>query len=254
MPDSPINLLSVGALVERGMSASFTPGGITKISFPSDHSNVPGFSFSATVHNRLSFLKLDFMLPSLPVSPAALPALTFPRLKLDSTLWHHHFGHIGMDATKAALTKDYVKGVVLEGSFLCDHCIACIIGKSPQRPYSHNGHCATKIGELLHMDLCGPYPIKAPGGELYFYSILDDCSNFGFTVGLRKKSDCYSNYLTTESFIECSNGVLVTSIRVDGALELTAGPMGTHLASKGIIIQKTAPHAHSQNGKSEWYI
>ena len=64
-PTSPINLLSIGALVECGMSAIFTPGSLTKVSFPSDHPNVPGFSFSATVHNWLSFLKLEFVLPML---------------------------------------------------------------------------------------------------------------------------------------------------------------------------------------------
>ena len=56
-PSAPINLFSVGALVERGMSALFSPGGITKISFPDDHPSVPGFSLAATVVNRLSFLK-----------------------------------------------------------------------------------------------------------------------------------------------------------------------------------------------------
>lgn len=84
----------------------------------------------------------------------ALPALTFPRVKLDPMIWHRRFGHhVGMDATKAVFTKDYVKGTVLEGPFLHDHCVTCIIWKSPQHPYSHNDHCATKIGELLHMDL-----------------------------------------------------------------------------------------------------
>ena len=104
------------------------------------------------------------------------------------------------------------------------------------------------------MDICGPYPIKAPSSELYFFSILNDHSNYGFTVGLCKKNNSFSFYLTTESFIKHSNGVLITSIRVNGALELTAGPMGDHLALKGIVVQKTAPHAHSQNGKSERYI
>ena len=233
--DAPIHLLSVGALVECGMLALFTPGGLTTISFPSDHPTLPTFSFSASVHNRLSFLNLEFVSPT--ISPAALPALSFPRLKLDLTLWHCRFGHIGMDATKAALTKDYVKGVVFEGSFLHDHCIACIVGKSPQHPYSHNGHHATKIRELLHMDLCGPYLVKAPGGKLYFYNILDDCSNFGFTVGLQKKSDSFSFYLTTESFIERSNGILVTSIHVDGALEFTAGLINT-----SVIVCRLRPY------------
>ena len=62
-PDAPINLLSVGSLVKRGMSALFTPGRLTMVSLPSDHLTLPAFSFSATVHNRLSFLKLDFIPP-----------------------------------------------------------------------------------------------------------------------------------------------------------------------------------------------
>lgn len=105
-PDAPINLLSVGALVERGMSCLFSPGGITKVFYPRDHAKLPGLAFSATVTNRLSFLRLDFVSPVLSSPPSAFPALvessSFPRLKVDSMLWHRHFGHIGMEATRAA--------------------------------------------------------------------------------------------------------------------------------------------------------
>lgn len=43
-------------------------------------------------------------------------------------------------------------------------------------------------------------------------------------------------------------------IRCGGELELTSGDMGKHLAAKGIVVQKTVPYAHEQNGKSERYI
>jgi hypothetical protein len=267
-PAAPINLLSVGALVERGMSCLFSPGGITKIFYPPDHHKLPNFTFSAAVTNRLSFLKLDFIPP---VVPTAFPAHTtvsrpilapsspslessFPRIKLDSMLWHRRFGHIGMDATRAALTKDYVTGVRLDGSFLRDHCISCIVGKGPQKPYPYHGNRATEIGELLHMDLCGPFPVQGPRGEKYFFNILDDKSNWGFTYGLRLKSDAFSHYRTAEAFLERSNAVLVLNVRCGGELELTAGKMGDHFASKGIVVQRTVPYAHQQNGKSERYI
>jgi Pol polyprotein, beta-barrel domain/GAG-pre-integrase domain len=266
-PKAPINLLSVGALVERGMSCLFSPGGITAVSFPSDHPKFPNFVLSAAVKNRLSFLDLKFVPPPA-VLPTALPALapvppslvvspppcSFPRVRLDSMLWHRRFGHIGMDATRAALLKDYVKGVNLEGSFVRDHCIPCLVGKSPQLPYAQNGNRATKIGELLHMDLCGPFPVQGPHGEKYFYNILDDKSNWGFTFGLRLKSDAFPHYLKTEAFLERSTGLAVLTIRCGGELELTAGPMGAHLSSKGIVVQRTVPYAHQQNGKSERYI
>jgi hypothetical protein len=207
-PAAPINLLSVGALVERGMSCLFLLGGIKKIFFPEDHALLPGLAFHATVANRLSFLSLDFTRHDSPTPASAFPAysqavssalsgsssseLSFPRLKLDSMLWHRCFGHLGMEATRAALMKNYVTGVRLEGPFLADHCIACIIGKSPQRSYSTNGRRAMTVGELPHMDLCGPYPVQGPCGEHYFYNILDDKSNFGFTFGLRHKRHFFS--------------------------------------------------------------
>ena len=172
-PSAPINLL-------------FSPGDITKVFFPRDHPTLPSFVFQATVSNRLSFLKLEFVRPTAlavvpPIVSMVSSAYSFPRLKLDFMLWHRRFGHIGMDATKAALTKEYVTGVHCEGSMIQEHCVTCIVGKSPRRSYSHNGHRALKVGDLLHMDLCGPYPTQAPRGERYFYNILDDKSNFGFT-------------------------------------------------------------------------
>ena len=36
-PTAPINLLSVGVLVERGMTCLFSPGGITKVFYPDHH-------------------------------------------------------------------------------------------------------------------------------------------------------------------------------------------------------------------------
>ena len=67
-----------------------------------------------------------------------------------------------MDATQSALTKDYVTSVQLDGSFVRNHCISCIIGKSLQKSYPSWGNRAAVIGELLHMDLCGPFPVQAP--------------------------------------------------------------------------------------------
>jgi hypothetical protein len=212
------------------------------------------------VINRLSFLKLSFLPPDLPLVPTAMPAAvsipayTFPRLKLDSVLWHRLFGHIGLEATKAALTKNCITGVRLDGAFITDHCIPCLVGKSPQHSYSLTGHCASKVGELLHMDLCGPFPVQAPRGEKYFFNILDDKSNWGFTYGLRLRSDTFDCYLKTEAFLERSTSAVVLTVRSGGELELTAGKMGAHLASKGIVSQRTVAYAHQQNGKSERYI
>ena len=104
------------------------------------------------------------------------------------------------------------------------------------------------------MDLCGPFPVQVPHGEKYFFNILDDKSNWGFTFGLCLKSDAFSHYKATEAFLERSKDVVVKTIHCGGELELTAGKMGEHFVFKGIVVQRTVPYAHQQNGKSECYI
>ena len=156
-PDVPINLISVSALNENGVTVTFRPDAPTTLSYPLSNPKLPGFSFTATVVRRLSFLFLDFLVPD--ASPLAFPAISFPKPVNLSTLWHRRFGHLSMDATKEAFTKDYATGIQFTGPFAHEHCIACIVGKSPQHSYSHNGCRASGIGELLHMDMCGPYPV-----------------------------------------------------------------------------------------------
>ena len=110
------------------------------------------------------------------------------------------------------------------------------MGKSPQKSYPYHGNRALLVGDLLHMDLCGPFPVQAPRGEKYFFNILDDRSNWGFTFGLRLKSDAFSHYRAKEAFLERSQNVVVKTIHCGGELELTAGQMGAHFTSRGIVV------------------
>jgi len=159
-----------------------------------------------------------------------------------------------MDVVKTLLLKDMVTGVECSGPFDQTHCVACLIGKGPQQPYAHNGNCALGIGDLLHMDICGPYLVATSSGMKYFYIILDGCASFGFTTLLRLCSGAFAFYTSTEAYVECTAGHPVHTVCLDGTLELIMGAMGQHFCSKGISVQTTAPYAHSQNGKAEWYV
>ena len=268
-PDVPIHLLSVGVLQHAQVAIRFEPASgldppYTEVVFPQTHPVLPGFKLRAILIRQLSFLACDFVSPAFPLSasPGALacPALdpqlapTFPRADLSPALWHRHLSHLGMDAVRALLTKAMVTGAECSGSFDRVHCVACLIGKAPQQPYAHNGNRALGIGDLLHMDICGPYPVATLSGMKYFYVILDDCANFGFTTLLRLRSGAFNFYTSTEAYLERTTGRPVRTVRLDGALEFTAGVMGKHFASKGISVQVTAPYAHSQNGKAERYV
>ena len=265
-PDVPINLLSVGNLQHRHIAVRFEPGlpgGVpfTDLVFPHDHPTLPGFSLRASVYRQLSFLNCDFVRPTL-----AFPALSsssslsppeasvFPRITLTPALWHRRLGHLGSDAVRSLLNSDSASGLDYSGPFTALRCVPCIIGKAPQHPYSHNGNRAAAVGDLLHMDICGPFPVATPSGRLYFFSILDDTSNIGFTALLRSRVDAFPFYKNTEAYLERVTSRQVKAARMDGTRELSTGDMGKYLRSRGIEVQVTAPYAHSQNGKAERYI
>jgi hypothetical protein len=125
-------------------------------------------------------------------------------------------------------------------------------------PFANAGHRATTVGELLHIDVCGPFPTLTPQKHSSFISILDDSSNFGFVGLLPKRSDAFQFYTNTEANLELVSGSRVVTVWVDGAPELSEGTMGTHLRGRGIFVQVTAPYAHEsahqQNGKAERFI
>ena len=265
-PDVPINLFSVGVFQEGGFRVLFEPGDgaansspYTDIIFPGNHSVLPDHRLRARFINRLSFLSCTFRKDILKVTamPAVVPsplATRFPKAVLTPSLWHRRLGHPGHDVTKLVLTKNYVTGADYSGPFDRDRCVSCLIGKSPQRPFSNNGNRATRISELLHIDICGPFPTATPNGKKYFINVLDDCSNVGFTSLLAARLDAFPAYLEVEAHLELVSGHKVLTVRLDNAPELVAGDMGNHFKKKGIIVQAVAPYAHAQNGKAERYI
>jgi len=76
-PDVPINLLSVGAIMERDFKVYFEKEG-TFVHTPTTSSSGTHLIFMATVINHLLFLHCDFVLPSdmpPPILPLVPPAI-----------------------------------------------------------------------------------------------------------------------------------------------------------------------------------
>jgi len=251
-PSAPINLLSVGEMQEQCMCVHFDED-ITTIHFPSDHPILAGLNVQATIISHLSFLQCHFLAPTAPVmdgTEVAFPTFQIP--EKTPVLWHRRLCHLGMDATRAILTKNYAMGVEWSGPLdHSDRCVSCLIGKHPQIPYSNNCHHASAICQLLHMDSCGPFPVLTPHKKSSFWAILDDKSNYGHVELLSAKSDVYDAYRKVEALWEAKSGNRVVAIRMDGAKEFSHGCLAEHLTSRGVVMQVMAPYAHSQNGKAE---
>lgn len=82
-------------------------------------------------------------------------------------LWHARLGHAGGDIAKfLPLT---VNGVQISSNATQTRCESCIMAKHPRQPYPSSTSLPTRgFLELIHTDLCGPFPVPTLHGKRYF--------------------------------------------------------------------------------------
>ncbi|GJY43859.1 ribonuclease H-like domain-containing protein [Tanacetum coccineum] len=101
------------------------------------------------------------------------------------TLWHQRLGHPAnqvLDVLKSTLN--------LDSHSIYDHlCDTCNKAKQTREPFPLSNHKKTKIGELVHHDVWGPYKITSRDGFRYFLTIVDDFSRAVWVYMLKGKYD-----------------------------------------------------------------
>ena len=78
-------------------------------------------------------------------------------------------------------------------------CEGCILGKMPQHTFPSQQTTSSRPLQLVHSDLCGPFPTKSISGSVYFISFIDDYSKFIVITFLKAKNQALSafkNYLS----------------------------------------------------------
>jgi hypothetical protein len=97
----------------------------------------------------------------------------------DLKLWHRRYTHLGMEALRRLPDavqglSSQAKGVSLRGA--CD-CEACIKGKHAGSHFHPVTKRATERLELVHADICGPFP-ESLGKGRYMLLFIDDATRY----------------------------------------------------------------------------
>ena len=74
-------------------------------------------------------------------------------------------------------------------------CIECIKGKQTNMRKKDTNRCSDVL-ELIHMDICGPFPTPW-NGQQYFITFIDDYSRYGYLYLIHEKSqslDVFKNF------------------------------------------------------------
>ncbi|RVW15878.1 Copia protein [Vitis vinifera] len=141
-----------------------------------------------------------------------------------------------------------------------DICVECIKGKQTKTK-KLGANRATDVLELIHTDICGPYPTASWNGQQYFITFIDDYSRYGYLFLIHEKSQSLDVFKTFKAEVELQLNKRIKSVRsdrggeyygrYDGSGEQHPGPFAKYLEECGIVPQYTMPGSPSMNGVAE---
>jgi transposase InsO family protein len=242
------NLISISVLDKSGYSCSF---GNNKVSLSYD-SNVVGYGF---LNDNLYMLDIEC-----PYNNIMQIESHGTKRKLNNnsaTLWHKRLGHISKQRIQRLMSEG-----ILESLDLSDFqvCIDCIKGKQTNKR-NFDADRAKDVLELIHTDICGPFPTDSWNGQKYFITFIDDYSRYGYLYLIHEKSQSIDMFKSFKAEVELKLGKKIKAVksdrggeyygRYDGSGEQRPGPFALFLNECGIVPQYTMPGKPNMNGVAE---
>src|ERR1700738_456261 len=77
----------------------------------------------------------------------------------------------------------YKKTIVRTENF----CVSCLEGKMDRKYNKQSSTRASKKLDLIHSDLCGPFPTNSVSGSRYFIIFVDDATRMTWVYCLKSK-------------------------------------------------------------------
>lgn len=177
------NLLSVGSLTDQQKTIVFRLRGC----FVIDNATLSIEAFAYRENQRgLYRLQTD--------SPTLEPEAHSLRLRPQAVLWHRRLGHFHARGMRRMILSGAVEGLP-QFQIPTHTCNGCQFGKHartkvPKETIFH----ASKILELIHSDVCGPFKTCSTGGARYFTTFIDDFSKNTWIYFIAQKSQVLEKF------------------------------------------------------------
>jgi hypothetical protein len=182
-------------------------------------------------------------------------------------LWHARLGHLGYSGLATLIQRCAVLGIPKEVTvaaatlMVSKHvCNGCLLGKSHRVPiYRHVHTRASRLFELVHTDVMGPFPCQSRGGAKYVVTFLDDYTKNVWLGFMACKSEAFG-YLRrfvlryTKGKHRMANmkwGCDLKELRSDNGGEYKSHQLSEFCKDMGIHQQFSEPYTPEQNGAAE---
>ena len=171
-------------------------------------------------------------------------------------LWHRRLGHISIERIKRLVNDGVLKSLDFTNFGTC---VDCIKGKQTNKT-TKGAKRSSEILEIIHTDICGPFPTPCLNGQRYFISFIDDHTRFMFLYLLNDKAEALNAFKTYKVEVEKQKDKKIKIVRSDRGGEYygrytekgqMTGPFAKFLEEEGIVAQYTMSGTPQQNGVAE---
>ncbi|KAJ0909110.1 putative RNA-directed DNA polymerase [Helianthus annuus] len=163
----------------------------------------------------------------------------------NSSLWHSRLGHPA-DQVLSILKDDLGVGSVEKNS-----CEICHRAKQVRVPFPLSEYKTKSIGDIIHLDVWGPYKVTSRDGFKYFLTVVDDFTRTVWCYLLRNKMEVFENIESFYELLLTQFKVKVKTFRSDNGTEFVNNKMEVFCKTKGIIHQTSCAYTPQQNGVVE---
>lgn len=135
-------------------------------------------------------------------------------------LWHHHMGHLHLDAIHELAKKEMVEGLTIMSPRSYDHvCKGCTLSKSHKLPYPVASSKSYDKMECVVVDLTGPMSVTTWTGKHYVLVAVKVSSRWGVGDPLTTKDKAAKALKTIIARLERQANKKIVNIRSDNGSE-----------------------------------
>ncbi|KMQ86271.1 retrovirus-related gag-pol polyprotein [Lasius niger] len=170
----------------------------------------------------------------------------------DFRTWHRKFCHINSRFIVNTSKNGSVRGLP-EFKHSKFHCEECKIAKAKRKSHKpiEDGPRSEAPLELIHSDLCGPFPINSIQGHRFFLTFVDDYSKRTTVYLLKSKTEVFDFFTRYQKRAENFLGRKIKNVRTDQGLEYIHEKFKVFLAKQGIKAERSNVYTPEQNGTAE---
>lgn len=174
--------------------------------------------------------------------------------RLDMDLLHQRLGHINEKTLLRMRTDQVLSGLNDFSGKEVAFCEGCVRGRHTRAPFRRttDPHRVTSTAplELVHTDVCGPFP-RSMGGHQYYLLLIDDYTNKKWFYPLKHKSDTFPTYQSFNAMVKAQRRGPIVYLQCDGGGEFINTEFKKYLAAEGTQLRVNAPYTHEHNPKAE---